>query len=88
MLPDGNLWLTGGFGNDDLPLNSTEIVDSDLKIRPGPDLPYPDYDHCMVQWNETHTMFTGGFQDPTSVRFYDWSTEAWFDGKVKGYTVK
>ena len=38
-----------------------------------------DY-HCMVQWNETHTMLIGGINSASKTYFYDWSSMEWING--------
>ena len=46
----------------------------------GPQLPWAEGEHCMVQWNDTYTMMIGGFKNPTFSSFYDWTNGVWLDG--------
>lgn len=51
------------------PTDTTEIIDENFNVVPGPQLTLGKGEHCMVQWNDTHTMMIGGFQNPTFPRF-------------------
>jgi len=77
VLPNGDMWVTGGYDQINQALDSTDIVKPDLRVIPGPDLPGRNHDHCMVQWNVTHTMLIGGIDSPTEYWFYDWSKGNW-----------
>jgi len=45
ILPNGDLWVTGGY--DAGYLSSTDIIDKDFNIKRGPDLPAAMYSHCI-----------------------------------------
>ena len=47
-----SIWLTGGKGNY-VYLASTEIINPDGKITPGPDLPQPRYGHCQISYGQS-----------------------------------
>ena len=58
ILPNGDLWVTGGYRYRFL--SSTDIIDKDFNIKRGPDLPVVMSHHCIVNWNDTHMLLTGG----------------------------
>ncbi|TRY69028.1 hypothetical protein TCAL_01410 [Tigriopus californicus] len=74
-LPDGRIWVTGGQGEAGTTA-STEIFENGT-FGPGPDMPVPKEDHCIVQLDETRTLVGGGGPISTSVFIYDWSTQEW-----------
>ena len=45
------IWITGGVNN--AILASTEIIYSDGKVTPGPDLPEARYGHCQITYEQT-----------------------------------
>ena len=45
-----SIWITGGYNNGYLA--STEIIHSDGKMTPGPDLPQGRYGHCQISYEE------------------------------------
>ena len=54
--------------------STTDILDPETEtFSPGPELPIPMHQHCMVQVNETHTFFL--YQ--TSAYMYDWGADSW-----------
>ena len=57
VLNDNTLWVTGGRYSRILP--STEYVTISGTL-PGPDLPFPLYDHALVAINSTCSMVIGG----------------------------
>ena len=61
ILPNGDLWVTGGRLDRDEVLSSTDIIDKDFNIKRGPDLPAVMEAHCIVTWNNTHMLLTGGW---------------------------
>ena len=65
ILPNGDLWVTGGYNGDNDVLSSTDIVDQYLNIKRGPDLPLEVHYHCMVNWNSSHMLLTGGTVEGT-----------------------
>ncbi len=79
VVPGVGFWITGGV-NDGLIFNSTEILNGDLVIEPGPFLPIPLWGHCIVQVDDTHTMVAGGFNlngpNPRSFMF-NWDSGTW-----------
>ena len=52
------IWITGGVNN--AILASTEIIYSDGKVTPGPDLPEARYGHCQITYEQT-TFIIGNF---------------------------
>ena len=46
-----SIWITGGYKNDRLA--STEIIHSDGKITPGPDLPEARHSHCQISYEQS-----------------------------------
>ena len=66
ILPNGDLWLTGGTDENFKRLNSTELIDQDFNIKQGPYLPFALHWHCVTNWNSTHMILIGGFQESDS----------------------
>ena len=62
ILPNGNLWVTGGYDGW-YAHSSTDIIDKYLNIKRGPALPTAINRHCIVNWNDTHMLLTGGAAD-------------------------
>ena len=46
------LWITGGFTNNTVPLQSTEIILSSGLTTVGPPLPQPRSSHCLVKYGD------------------------------------
>ena len=46
-----SIWITGGYNSGRLA--STEIIHSDGKITPGPDLPQARKIHCQISHGQT-----------------------------------
>ena len=42
-----------------VPLKRTELI-SINQVSPGPDLPYPVHDHCIIKISEEDILLTGG----------------------------
>ena len=53
------IWITGGWSSNGR-LASTEIIYSDGKITPGPDLPEARSYHCQITYEQT-TFIIGNF---------------------------
>ena len=53
-----SIWITGGYNNGNL--ESTEIIHSDGKITPGPDLPQGRCCHCQISY-EKSTFIIGKY---------------------------
>ena len=47
-----SIWITGGWSNNDR-VASTEIIHSDGKITPGPDLPEARRWHCQLSYEQS-----------------------------------
>ena len=60
ILPNGDLWVTGGRNKSSSRVSSTDIIEQDFHIKRGPDLPDRIYSHCIANWNSTHMLLTGG----------------------------
>jgi len=86
ILPNGNLWVTGGY-NVNYHLSSTDIIDQDFNVKQGPELPFTVSDHCIVNWNISHMLLTGG--DGGSFRrntwYFDLQNEIWTPGPSMNY---
>ena len=79
ILPNGD-WLISGTMTYEGEATS-EILGSDNHFHIGPHLPEQYmHHHCTVQWNETHTFFTGGFYHASKTYFYDWNEKEWAEG--------
>ena len=48
-LDSGTLWIVGGYNGKDF-LSSTEFIKLGQLSVKGPDLPYPNFGHCMIQY--------------------------------------
>ena len=62
VLPNGDLWVTGGYENYNAITATTDIIGKDLNITEGPPLPKPLANHCVTQWNSTHLIVAGGYE--------------------------
>ena len=51
--------VTGGYDGANI-LSSSEIIDSDGSVTPGPELPLPLYQHSMININDTFMLIIGG----------------------------
>ena len=60
ILPNGDLWVTGGRNTANARVSSTDIIDQDFNVKRGPDLPDRIYNHCIANWNSSHMLLTGG----------------------------
>ena len=52
------LWITGGKDRNEESLKSTEFIHIDGRVTPGPELPEPRSEHCMMSYQET-ILITG-----------------------------
>jgi len=58
---EGGWWVTGGaYDGDEHVLDSTLLL-KDGEWHAGEDLPEGVHGHCMVQLNQTHVFYSGGF---------------------------
>jgi len=61
-----SIWITGGYGDDKTSRGlratetSTEIIHTDGKITPGPNLPEPRSFHCQTSYKQTTFIIGGG----------------------------
>ncbi|TRY74754.1 hypothetical protein TCAL_06331 [Tigriopus californicus] len=69
-------WITGGYHDQNSSLLSTEILQSGSFV-PGPNLPTPLYQHCLVRIDETRYFLTGGLPYSTSAWIFDTNTQVW-----------
>ena len=64
------MWITGGwksgsyYGN--IRQNATWIINENNECKQGEDLPFPTSGHCIVQYNDTHSLMIGGNNYPTN----------------------
>ena len=83
------LWVTGGTQNKHTgPYSTSEIVDVlafPPTVIPGPELPEPMSDHCIVKLNASTLLFLGGNFHLTKTFFYDISTQTWTNGPYMKY---
>ena len=82
MLNSHLWWITGGLdAADNSTLRTSILVNSDLEVTPGPDLPLPLRGHCLLKLNETHVLLNGGHHGSTVYfnRTYllEWETGVW-----------
>ena len=82
ILPNGDMWITGGRDYGILYLNSTDIIDKDFNIIRGPDLPFNIYNHCIVNWNNTHMILIGGKLENRIESRYFMHSSATFTGFI------
>lgn len=78
--PEG-LWAAGGYEGGPLK-NTSEVFNEAIEAWvPGPLLPNPLYDHCMVQLNSTHTAVIGGYSTMertlAETWIYNWASQTW-----------
>ncbi len=68
----GLWWVTGGYNDDDLQLQSTELYDADtMTFAPYVDLPRPVAYHNLVNINDTHMIMLGGDDFSHDVHLFD-----------------
>ncbi|TRY62022.1 hypothetical protein TCAL_17176 [Tigriopus californicus] len=74
VLPNGTLWITGGFLGGQGYLHTSEVYDPNYGIKEGPLLPGRMSGHCLVQVDDESTFIIGGSKstgDPRKVyEFY------------------
>ena len=54
------LVLLGGYDENTYRLSTSTIYDNGI-FKAGPELPYAVDNHCMIKWNGTHSLLTGGY---------------------------
>jgi len=79
ILPNGDLWVTGGKDENYENSYTTDVIDKDFNIKEGPILPFGLSAHCVTNWNSTHMLLIGGYQTSSSNRvfFFDINAEKW-----------
>ena len=50
VVAGNKIWITGGYSNENGHLTSTEIINPDGSITPGPELPEKRNVHCQLSY--------------------------------------
>ena len=76
----GSIWLTGGYDRAETkPSKKTFIISLD-EVKDGPELPFPNSKHCMVQIDDSTYAMIGGDKRKHQLQLYSKKTGLWTTG--------
>ena len=83
LVPGRGWFLFGGEGNSIT--RSQMLTSPSSRWQLGPNFYHSRYvsGECLVQLNDTHTVFLGGMNEPHAILLFDWTTESYNKLKEK-----
>ena len=82
VMVNDSLWITGGSAPHQAgsEMNSSILVLPNGETKPGPDLPIPVKDHCLVGINDNEYFLIGGYPEGKRTFKYNFVEGSWTTG--------
>ena len=82
IMVNDTLWITGGSAPQQAgsEMKSSILVLPNGETKPGPDLPIPVKDHCLVGINENEYFLIGGYPEGNRTFKYNFAEGSWTTG--------